>query len=86
MKKKRSWKEAPVFHLIGLLGCSLCLIYSIIEFIRRFDFDGWDNEWPGLSIIFAFLVWYFVNGCRGGLGEEEAVEDALKEENKRKGD
>jgi uncharacterized RDD family membrane protein YckC len=85
-KKKISWKEAPAFHLIGLLGCSLCLLRSIVGFFQRFDFDGWDNEWPMLSIIFALLVWYFVNGCQSGLGEEEAVEDALKENNKRKGD
>lgn len=85
-KKKESWKEAPVFHLFGLLVCSVCLIRSIVGYFEKFSMDGWANEWGSMSIIYILLVWYFVNGCRSGLGEEEAIEDALKEENKRKGD
>lgn len=86
MKKKQSWKEAPLFHLVGFMLCSLCLIRSIAGYFEKFSMEGWANEWGTLSVIFALLVWYFANGCRSGLGEEEAVEDALKEEDKRKGD
>lgn len=84
--KKQSWKEAPVFHLVGLLVCSICLMWSLVRYVQRLGFDGWANEWGSFAIIYILLVWYFVNGCQSGLGEKEAVEDALKEDDHRKGD
>ena len=82
VKKKQSWKEAPAFHLIGLLTCTLALVWAIYNYVERFHRDGWGNEYINFVIIYALLVWYFVAGAKSGLGEMDAVEEGLKEKNK----
>jgi len=83
MKKSRPWKEAPVFHLIGLLVSILGLLIGATYYAGRFERDGWMNEHFLETVLYGFLFVYFMIGVRSGKGESEAIEEVLEDKEKR---
>ena len=83
MRKARPWKEAPFFHLIGLLIAGLGLLVEVIYYLERLSHDGWLNDHFAGVTLYAFLFFYFIIGARYGEGEADAVEEVLEKKEKK---
>jgi len=84
-KKKRSWVEAPLFHLAGLLFTASGFFWTAFCYVRDIPAQGWYNDWVPGMVVYVLLTVYFVCGCRSGAGEAEAVEEVLEKKERRNG-
>jgi len=51
-------KEAPIFFIVGFSIGVVCLLVSVVEYLRMLKND-WLNEAVPMIVIFGFVVLYF---------------------------